>query len=122
MAIFTLIVALIIATMAVIFAFQNSISVPVNFLTFSTTTSLAMVAWVALVAGILVGLLVTLPAAYRRSRQASNQKKKVAQLEKTIAEQNEKLVSMQNTIDEKAAALAAISEKAVESAPPQAAE
>jgi len=119
MAIFTLVVTLIIATLAVIFAFQNSTPVEVHFLTFTVTSTLGMVSWVALVAGILVGLLVTTPASYRRARQASSQKKKIAQLEKTIADQNEKMVSMQKTIDDKAAALTAISEKAEASSPEQ---
>jgi len=87
MAIFILIIVLLFAVMAVIFAVQNVEVVPISFLLWQTEGSLALVLLLALVIGVVIGLLVTLPTRIKYSRQLSKRKKEIAGLEGTIQEQ-----------------------------------
>jgi len=87
MAIFVLIIVLLFAVMAVIFAVQNVEVVPISFLLWHTEGSLALVLLLALVIGVVIGLLVTLPTRIKFSRQISKRKKEIAGLEGTIQEQ-----------------------------------
>jgi putative membrane protein len=87
MAIFVLIIVLLFAVMAVIFAVQNVEVVPISFLLWQTEGSLALVLLLALVIGVVIGLLVTLPTRIKFSRQMSKRKKEIAELEGTIQEQ-----------------------------------
>jgi uncharacterized integral membrane protein len=87
MAIFVLIIVLLFAVMAVIFAVQNVEVVPISFLLWQTEGSLALVLLLALVIGVVIGLLVTLPTRIKFSRQMSKRKKEIAGLEGTIQEQ-----------------------------------
>jgi putative membrane protein len=87
MAIFILIIILLFAVMAVIFAVQNVEVVPISFLLWQTEGSLALVLLLALVIGVVIGLLVTLPTRIKFSRQLSKRKKEIAGLEVTIQEQ-----------------------------------
>ena len=87
MAIFILIIVLLFAVMAVIFAVQNVEVVPISFLFWQTEGSLALVLLLALVTGVVIGLLVTLPTRIKFSRESSKRKKEIAGLEGTIQEQ-----------------------------------
>jgi len=87
MAIFVLIIVLLFAVMAVIFAVQNVEVVPISFLLWQTEGSLALVLLLALVIGVVIGLLITLPTRIKFSRQLSKRKKEIAGLEGTIQEQ-----------------------------------
>jgi len=87
MAIFILIIILLFAVMAVIFAVQNVEVVPISFLLWQTEGSLALVLLLALVIGVVIGLLVSLPTRIKFSRQMSKRKKEIAGLEGTIREQ-----------------------------------
>ena len=87
MAIFVLIIVLLFAVMAVIFAVQNVEVVPISFLLWQTEGSLALVLLLALVIGVVIGLLVTLPTRVKFNRQLSKRKKEIAELEGTIQEQ-----------------------------------
>jgi len=87
MAIFVLIIVLLFAVMAVIFAVQNVEVVPISFLFWQTEGSLALVLLLALVIGVVIGLLVTLPTRIKFSRELSKRKKEIAGLEGTIQEQ-----------------------------------
>ena len=87
MAIFILIIILLFAVMAVIFAVQNVEVVPISFLLWQTEGSLALVLLLALVIGVVIGLLITLPTRIKFSRQLSKRKKEIAELEGTIQEQ-----------------------------------
>ena len=84
MAIFVLIIILLFAVMAVIFAVQNVEVVPISFLLWQTEGSLALVLLLALVIGVVIGLLVTLPTRIKFSRQLSKRKKEITGLEGTI--------------------------------------
>jgi lipopolysaccharide assembly protein A len=76
-----LILALLIAIVAVIFALQNVAGVTVTFLIWSIHSSLALVLLVTLAAGVIIGLLTSLPASVRNKWSSSGQKKKLTALE-----------------------------------------
>jgi len=95
MAIFILIIILLFAVMAVIFAVQNVEVVPISFLLWQTEGSLALVLLLALVIGVVIGLLVTLPTRIKFSRQISKRKKEIAGLEGTIQEQAGRIIALE---------------------------
>lgn len=80
-----LILALILAIIVTIFAVQNSKAVDVSFLTFELTGSLALVLLITLAVGIIIGILVSAPAALRRRREIGGLKKNVRKMEKDLA-------------------------------------
>jgi lipopolysaccharide assembly protein A len=81
-----LIVALGLAILTVIFALQNSIPVGVTFLGWKFEGSLALVLMVTFALGVLVSLLVSIPAIIKRRSAISNQKKKIEELENRLQE------------------------------------
>ena len=95
MAIFVLIIVLLFAVMAVIFAVQNVEVVPISFLLWQTEGSLALVLLLALVIGVVIGLLVTLPTRIKFSRELSKRKKEIAGLEGTIQEQAARISTLE---------------------------
>ncbi|MFC2043001.1 lipopolysaccharide assembly LapA domain-containing protein [Chloroflexota bacterium] len=101
MAIFVLIIVLLFAVMAVIFAVQNVEVVPISFLLWQTEGSLALVLLLALVIGVVIGLLVTLPTRVKFSRQLSKRKKEIAELEGTIQEQAGRISALEGEAAEK---------------------
>jgi uncharacterized integral membrane protein len=76
-----LIVAIIIAIVAVVFALQNAVPIAVGFLAWRFQSSLALVLLVTLALGILMSLLVSMPSMIRTRKIISNQKKKIQKLE-----------------------------------------
>jgi len=77
----SLVFALSIACLAVIFALQNSVPVVVNFLPWEFQGSLALVLLLTLALGVIVGLLVSVPSIIGRSRRISHQQKIIENLE-----------------------------------------
>lgn len=77
----SLILAMIIAVLAVIFALQNSVPIVINFLPWEFQGSLALILLITLVLGVLIGLLVSVPSIFRRSRRISHQTKIIEDLE-----------------------------------------
>ena len=78
---FFLIIALVIAIVAVIFALQNSIPVTVVFLVWRFEGSLALVLLLTLAIGVILGLSVSMPSIIRRGRTIAAQQKKIVELE-----------------------------------------
>jgi putative membrane protein len=76
-----LIVAIIIAILAVVFALQNAVPITVSFLTWRFESSLALVLLITLGLGILMSLLVSVPSVIKKMKVISNQKKKIQKLE-----------------------------------------
>jgi lipopolysaccharide assembly protein A len=76
-----LILALVIAIIAVIFALQNLVAVTVTFLAWSIHGSLALVLLVSMAAGVLVSVLASLPGIVRGKWTNTSQKRKLAALE-----------------------------------------
>ena len=76
-----LILALIIAILAVIFAVQNVTVVTITFFACTIHTSLAVALLVALGAGVLLTLLLSVPGMFKNGWNSVSQKKKMSSLE-----------------------------------------
>lgn len=76
-----IIIALVIAMIAVVFALQNMAAVTVSFFIWSIQGSLALVLLITLGAGVLISLLASTPGLVRGKWMSSGQKKKLAALE-----------------------------------------
>jgi uncharacterized integral membrane protein len=76
-----LIFALIIALLAVIFAIQNVAIVSISFFAWHIQGSLAVVLLVALGAGVLISILVSIPGIVKRGWNSASSKKKFSSLE-----------------------------------------
>ncbi len=88
---FLLIIALLIAIVAVIFALQNTAMITVAFFAWQFEQSLALVLIITVILGVLIGVLTILPGSIRSRWRVSNQKKKLDVLEKSLlAEQTKR--------------------------------
>jgi putative membrane protein len=79
-----IILALLIAVAMVLFVLQNSTIVTVSFLSFHYSGSLALILVVMFTLGLLVGILISLPALLRKNSDLRAQKRRVRQLEESI--------------------------------------
>lgn len=107
------IIALLIAIIAVIFALQNLAAVTVTFLFWSIHGSLALVLLVTLTSGVLISLLASMPGLIRGKWTSSKEKKRLVTLEsernnyksraeeadKEVKELEEQLASLSAEID-----------------------
>ncbi len=115
---FLLILALIVAVAAVVFALQNTTPVTVSFIVWQFKDQpLALILLLALAAGVLIGLLTILPGAVRNKWRTVSQRKKIEGLEKSLQEAQ---VKLEQAKLEMAAALQAAPEPAVPAAEPPA--
>jgi uncharacterized integral membrane protein len=80
-----LLLALAVALVAVLFALQNVVPVTVSFLAWTFEGSLALVLFVALVAGAVVSFLASLPTLVGRRRAESQARKRIAELEASLS-------------------------------------
>ena len=81
-----LIIALIIALVAIIFALQNAGPVDVKFFFWELTdASLALVLIITLIIGVVTGMMLQYPAIRRKNKQASDLRKRMDELEKRSA-------------------------------------
>ena len=92
--IFTLILALAFAVVAVIFALGNPTEVTVTFMNWQVTESLALVLLVAVALGILIGVLLMLPGTIKRSLALSGEKKKLKGTEKELDKHKSKVTEL----------------------------
>jgi uncharacterized integral membrane protein len=111
-----LILALVIAIIAVIFALQNTATVTIVFFIWKVTGSLSLVLLVTLAIGVVIGLLVLAPTAIKSSFQASGHRKRIALLEKELSDHK---TSVQRLTDEKPKAAPAAPEAAPAPAKPK---
>ena len=86
-----LVFSFIIAFVAIIFAIQNTIITPIRFLVWESEGSLALILFIALVAGALISYLATAPNQIRRRMTISNQRKRIAEVEGQLASSQEEL-------------------------------
>jgi uncharacterized integral membrane protein len=85
MAIVYLILALLIAVIAVLFAWQNSIVVTIAFFSLKVEDApLSLVLLATLAIGILIGWLFAAPSLVKNSFRSSNQRKRIGALEKEL--------------------------------------
>lgn len=86
--IFLVIVGLIMAILAILFAFQNAEVVAISFGTWQFEQSLAIILIVTLGLGIIISLLLSLPTIFKRGWQNARYKNKIADLKSQIESQN----------------------------------
>lgn len=82
MKIFYIVLVLLVAVVAVIFALQNSAAITISFFSWSVSGSLSLFLIVTLVIGFLLGTLIMASSVFKRGRLASGLKRKVAALER----------------------------------------
>jgi len=95
-----LILALIVAILAVLFAVQNTQAITVSLLLWEFEQPLALILLIVLALGVLIGLLATSPGMIRRSFTVSGQKKKIDALEKDLQQQKTELAQTKQTLEE----------------------
>ncbi len=96
---FLIIIALLIAVVAVVFALQNTAMVTVTFLAWTIDGSLALVVLLAVLTGVLISVFVSVPSVVKNRLAASNRKKKVNDLTVEIERLEEKLEAAQQELD-----------------------
>jgi uncharacterized integral membrane protein len=92
--------ALIISVLAVIFAIQNNATITVVFAIWKYTGSLALVLLVAVAAGSLISFFVSLPSNLRTRWTLRQQRKKLTELETSLATVRGQLEEAQRIIGE----------------------
>lgn len=90
-----LILALIVAIVAVIFALQNPTTVTISLLFWQFEGSMALMLLVALTVGVLISLLLSAPAVIRRSRGAPGDKKTIDTLRGQVAERDKQIEELE---------------------------
>jgi len=98
MTLVTLILALVFAILAVIFASQNPNIVTVSFYGYRVDGSLALFILLSVIIGILIGSLMMAPGAIKRSVELRNHRKKLGGLEKKLEEQKDKIAKAEHII------------------------
>lgn len=84
-----LIMAIVVAMLAVIFALQNAVPITVSFLTWKFESSLALVLLLTIALGVLMSLLVSVPSKIKKIKTILDQKKKIQELEKILQSEND---------------------------------
>src|SRR5512142_1897057 len=95
MATIYLILALVIAAVAVVFAVQNVMTVTIAFLAWKVTASLSLVLLATLIIGVLVGLLVLAPSAIKNTLAVSSHRKRIGLLEKELDDHRQRVAELQ---------------------------
>lgn len=95
-----LILALVIAIIAVIFALQNTAAVTISFFAWEVGGSLSLVVLVTLVIGVLVGWLFVAPSLVKNSLQGSGQRKRITELEKEVEKFKTSVETLQDKVKE----------------------
>jgi putative membrane protein len=95
-----LIFSFVIAFFAIIFAIQNTAITPIRFLVWESEGSLALILFIALVAGALVSYLATTPAQIRQRMTISNQRKRLAEVEGQLTKTQEDLAQAQEQLQQ----------------------
>ncbi len=86
--VFLVIIGLVMAVLAILFAFQNATVVAISFGVWKFEQSLAIVLIVTLGLGIIISLLLSLPTILKRGWQNAKYKKKIADLQAQLESQN----------------------------------
>jgi putative membrane protein len=92
MVIFTLILALAFAILAVIFALENAVIVSMSFFGREVEGSLALFILLAVILGVIIGMLVMVPGTVRHSLELRNHRRRIGDLEKSLDEQKGQIV------------------------------
>ncbi len=95
--VFTLIVALLLALVSVIFALQNAVVVQVAFFAFKMKQPFAVFILASLAIGVIIGVLLMVPGAIKNAITISRHRKQIDGLQKSIKEQIPPVVKPQTT-------------------------
>ncbi|TVP55572.1 MAG: LapA family protein [Nodularia sp. (in: Bacteria)] len=93
------IIAVLVALLAVVFAFQNAVTISVTFFDLNFEASLAIVLILTVGIGILIGLLVSIPSVIQRNLRISKYKGKIVELENESNEQLETITHQRQRIE-----------------------
>lgn len=117
-----LIFSFLIAFVAIIFAIQNTDITPIRFLIWETQGSLALILFIALVAGALISYLATAPGQIKQRMTISNQRKRIAEVEGQLSSNQEELGQVQEQLqvieEQKEAELAQASDESAATGDP----
>lgn len=92
----TIIAAILISIIGVVFAMQNNVPVTVNFLLWRFDSSLAMVLLSALAFGAIIIALLSTPATLRRQWLITRQKRRIEDLEKNCDGQRSRIAELES--------------------------
>jgi uncharacterized integral membrane protein len=98
--VFTLILALTIAILAVFFALENTMMVTVSFFGYGVDGSLALFILIAVGMGVLIGVLIMTPGRIKSSMSNARNRKKINRLETSLDEHKAKLIEAGKPGDE----------------------
>ncbi len=84
-----LILAAVLGIFVALFAIQNAASVTVKFMFWQFQSSLAVVIILAMLAGMLLVFLLSIPGRLKRRKELYDKQKKIRELEKRLQEQKE---------------------------------
>ena len=93
-----LIFSFVIAFFAIVFAIQNTAITPIRFLVWESEGSLALILFIALVAGALISYLATTPTQIRQRMTISSQRKRLAEVEGQLTKSQEELAQAQEQL------------------------
>ena len=89
-----LVLAIILAVIAVVFALQNAEIIPVTFLFWDFLKPLALTILLTFAIGVMSALLFTIPGTFKRKRKISSLKKEIKSLQKEVESQSVKLTKI----------------------------
>jgi uncharacterized integral membrane protein len=92
MVIFTLILALAFAILAVVFALENPVIVAMSFFGREVEGSLALFILLGVLLGVVIGMLVMAPGTVKNSLELRNHRRRIGELEKSLEEQKGQIV------------------------------
>jgi uncharacterized integral membrane protein len=95
-----LIFSFLIAFLAILFAIQNTEIISIRFLLWETQGSLALILFIALVAGALISYLATTPGQIKRRMTISSQRKRIDEVESQLVSTQEELNTAQGKLKE----------------------
>ena len=98
-----LVISLLIAIFAIVFALQNTAAVTITFIAWTFHGSLALVLILSVFAGMVIGFLAMLPAVIRARLQASGHKKEAAALKSSLAQHQQKVEELQKQMEQTSA-------------------
>src|SRR3990172_1350446 len=87
MVIFTLILALAFAILAAVFALENPVIVTMSFFGREVVGSLALFILLAVILGVIIGMMVMVPGTIKHSLELRNHRRRIGDLEKSLGEQ-----------------------------------
>ncbi len=95
----SLILALVLALFAIIFAFQNPIVIVIRFGLWAFQASLVFILLLTLVVGFIVGLLISMPAIVKRTWMSSKRKRTIEELEEELHQQTQLVEDQKRRIE-----------------------